>query len=121
MNPQGVYCANPACADRGAVDKGNVKVHSHMERRFRCLTCNRTFAACSGTPFYRLHTDQALFHCVVTLLTHGCPLPASVAAFGLDERTVAVWLAKAGYHCQAVHQHQLDTRKVDMQLVQADE
>jgi transposase-like protein len=121
MNPQGVFCANPACADRGAVDKGNVKVHSHKERRFRCLTCNKTFAGSCGTPFYRLHKDQALFLCVVTLLTHGCPLPAIVAAFALDERTVAAWQAKAGSHCQAVHQHHLDTKKVDLQHAQADE
>ena len=61
MNPQGVFCANPACADRGLTDKGNVKVHSHKERRFRCATCGKTFAATSGTPFYRLHKDQTLF------------------------------------------------------------
>jgi transposase-like protein len=121
MNPQGVFCANPACADRGAVDKGNVRVHSHKERRFRCTTCNKTFAASTGTPFYRLHKDQALFVCVITLLTHGCPLPAVVAAFGLDERTVADWQSKAGSHCQAVHQHHLDTKKIDLQHVQADE
>jgi transposase-like protein len=121
MNPQGVFCANPACADRGAVDKGNIKVHSHKEGRFRCLTCNKTFAASTGTPFYRLHKDQALFVCVITLLTHGCPLPAVVAAFDLDERTVADWQAKAGSHCQVVHQHHLDTKKVDLQHVQADE
>jgi transposase-like protein len=121
MNPQGVFCANPACADRGAKDKGNVKVHSHKERRFRCLTCNKTFAASSGTPFYRLHKDHSLFLCVITLLVHGCPLPAIVAAFGLDERTVADWQRKAGSHCQAAHQHHLDTKKVDLQHVQADE
>jgi transposase-like protein len=121
MNPQGVFCANPACADRGAVDKGNVKVHSHKERRFRCSSCNKTFAASCGTPFYRLHKDQALFVCVITLLSHGCPLPAVVAAFDLDERTVADWQAKAGSHCQAVHQHHLDTKKIDLQHVQADE
>jgi transposase-like protein len=121
MNPQGVFCANPACADRGVKDKGNVKVHSHKERRFRCLTCGKTFAATSGTPFYRLHKDQTLFLCVITLLAHGCPLPAVVAAFGLDERTVACWQAKAGQHCQSLHQHHLQTKKVDLQHVQADE
>src|SRR4051794_10063071 len=39
---------------------------------------------------------------VVTLLSHGCPTQAIVAAFGLDERTVARWLASAGQHCQRV-------------------
>jgi transposase-like protein len=121
VNPQGVFCANPACADRGATDKGNVKVHSHKERRFRCLSCGKTFAATTGTPFYRLHKQESLFLCVITLLTHGCPVPAVVAAFGLDERTVASWQAKAGSHCQSVHQHHLETKKLDLQHVQADE
>lgn len=121
MNPQGVFCANPACADRGVTDKGNVKVHSHKERRFRCLSCKKTFAASSGTPLFRLHKDQSLFLCVITLLTHGCPLPAVVAAFGLDERTVASWQKKAGEHCQSVHRHHLETKKVDLGHVQADE
>ena len=31
---------------------------------------------------------------VLTLLSHGCPPPAMVAAFGLDDRTVAAWLAR---------------------------
>lgn len=121
MNPQGVFCANPACADRGLTDKGNIIVHSHKERRFRCTTCKKTFAATTGTPFYRLHKDQALLLCVVSLLAHGCPVPAIVAAFGLDERTVAGWQAKAGRHCQGVHQHHLKTRKVDLGHIQADE
>jgi transposase-like protein len=121
MNPQGVFCANRHCADRGAADKGNVKVHSHKERRFRCTTCKKTFAASAGTPFYRLHKDQSLFLCVVTLLTHGCPVPAVVAAFALDERTVADWQSKAGCHCQAVHQHHLQSHQLDLGHVQADE
>jgi transposase-like protein len=121
MNPQGVFCANPDCADRGLTDKGNVIVHSKKERRFRCTRCGKTFAASSGTPLYRLHKGQDLFLCVITLLGHGCPVPAVVAAFALDERTVASWQAKAGQHCQSVHRHHLQTRKVDLGHVQADE
>jgi hypothetical protein len=40
---------------------------------------------------------------VLTLLSHGCPVPAIVAAFGIDARTVAAWLAKAGKHGERVH------------------
>lgn len=121
MDTKGVFCANPACADRGVKDKGNVKVHSRKERRFRCRSCGKTFAASKGTPLYRLHKGPSVYLCVITLLTHGCPLPAVVAAFGLDERTAADWQAKAGAHCAGVHQHHLGARKVDLQHVQADE
>jgi transposase-like protein len=121
VDSKGVFCANPACADRGVRDGGNVKVHSRKERRFRCLTCGKTFAATKATPFFRLHKDQSLFLCVVTLLAHGCPVPAAVAAFGLDERTVADWQHKAGGHCEAVHRHHLQSHRLDLAHVQADE
>ena len=110
MDPKGVFCDNPVCPHRGQADQGNIKIHSRKEQRFRCFTCKKTFAASKGTPFYRLHKDDVLLVCVVTLLAHGCPLPAIVVAYGLDERTVADWRDKAGTHCQAVHQHHLESK-----------
>jgi hypothetical protein len=79
------------------------------------------FAATRDTPFYRLHTSAELMVLVLTLLSHGCPTQAIVAAFGLDERTVARWLASAGQHCQRVHEHLVEQGHVDLQHVQADE
>jgi hypothetical protein len=58
---------------------------------------------------------------VLTLLSHGCPTQAIVTAFGLDERTVARWLATAGQHCQRVHEHLVEQGQVDLRHVQADE
>jgi hypothetical protein len=58
---------------------------------------------------------------ILTLLSHGCPTQAIVAAFGFDERTVAAWLTRAGQHCQRVHQHVVQQGRVDLQHVQADE
>jgi transposase-like protein len=121
MDPQAQFCPNPQCPTRGHTARGNIKVHSYRERRYRCTTCRKTFAATTGTPFYRLHKDPSLFVCVVTLLAYGCPTQAVVAAFGLDERTVADWQDKAGGHAQAVHRHFLGTSPLDLQHVQADE
>jgi hypothetical protein len=42
---------------------------------------------------------------VVTLLAYGCPVQAVVAAFSLDERTVARWQHESGYQCRRVHEH----------------
>ena len=58
---------------------------------------------------------------MITLLCHGCPTQAIVAAFGLDERTVARWFSEAGRHCQRVHEHLVEQGQVDLQHVQADE
>jgi transposase-like protein len=121
MDPHGVFCLNPDCAAKGLPDRGNIKIHSRKERRFICTTCRKTFAASKGTAFYRLHKDRSLFVIVVTLLSAGCPPQAIVAAYGLDERTVADWQYKSGSHCRGVHRHHLDTKDLDLQHVQADE
>ena len=96
MDPQPQFCPNPACPARGQVGQGNIRVHSQQERRYRCTTCGRTFAATTGTPFFRLKHAPDVVTIVLTLLCHGCPLQAIVAAFGLDERTLAAWQARAG-------------------------
>ena len=57
---------------------------------------------------------------MLTLLAYGCPVPAIVAAFGLDERTVAAWLKKAGTHAQAVQKHLVCQGQVDLGQVQGD-
>ena len=50
--------------------------------------CKKTFSATKDTAFYRIHKPQEeLVLMVLTLLAHGCPLQAIVAAFGLDGRT----------------------------------
>lgn len=55
---------------------------------------------------YRIHKPNCLvIAVVVTLLAHGCPVQAIVAAFGLDERTVTRWQRGAGFQCRRVHEH----------------
>ena len=121
MDPHGQVCHNPDCPDRGQAGRGNISVHSHKEQRYRCRTCERTFAATTATPFYRLRTAQEVVTIVLILLCHGCPLQAIVAAFGFDERTVAYWQARGGDHCRRVHEGRVQRGRVDLQHVQADE
>ena len=56
---------------------------------------------------------------VVTLLAHGCPVHAIVAAFGFDERTVAAWWARSGRQGQTVHESLVEHPR-DLGQVQAD-
>ena len=65
--------------------------------------------------------DPELVVIVITLLSYGCPIPAIVAAFRLDVRTVRAWLKKAGQHCQGVHEHFLQQQTLNLEHVQADE
>jgi hypothetical protein len=85
MDPQGQFCHNPDCSDRGQSGLGNIRIHSRKEQRYCCSACGRTF----------------------------------VAAFGFDERTVAQWQARAGEHCQEVHQHLVEQGQIELGQVQA--
>ena len=121
MDPSVQFCPNFYCLHRGVVGQGNIRIHSRKERRFRCLTCDKTFAATKNTPYYRLHKPLELVTIVLTLLTHGCPRQAIVAAYGFDERTVADWEERAGRHSQRFHECHVQQGQVDAQHVQADE
>jgi transposase-like protein len=121
MDPLGRFCHNPDCPARGQAGLGNIRAHSRKERRYRCTTCNRTFAETRGTPLYRLKKPTELVTIVLTLLCHGCPLQAIVAAYGVDERTVAAWRDRAGRHGQRFREHHVLRGQVDLGHVQADE
>jgi transposase-like protein len=121
MDPQTQFCHNPDCTARGQLGLGNISVHSRKERRYRCSSCDRTFAATRDTPFYRLKKHVDLVTLVITLLCHGCPIQAIVAAFGLDERTVADWRDRAGRQAQQFHEHRVLQGQVELGHVQADE
>jgi transposase-like protein len=121
VDPHRQFCHNPACPARGQVGQGTIRVHSRREERYECTVCGATFSATKGTPFYRLKKGKDLVTVVLALLCHGCPVQAIVAAFGLDERTVATWQERAGQHCQRVHEHVVQSGQVELGQVQADE
>jgi hypothetical protein len=58
---------------------------------------------------------------VVTLLAHGCPVRALVAAFGVTAETVRTWAAEAGVHGAQVHRHLVLGACLSLLHVQADE
>ena len=102
MNPTTVFCPNLACPARGQTGQGTSGIHSQKEKRCICTACRKTFTTTKGTALYRLRTSSETVTRVVTLRAHGCPLQAIVVAFGIDERTVAAWLRRAGIQGQAI-------------------
>ena len=120
MDPTTTFCPNMGCPARGQTGQGNIGIHSRKDRRFICTQCRTTCAATYGTVFYRLRTAGDLVALILTLLAHGCPVQAIVAAFGFDERTVAAWRTRAGRHGQAVQEHLVE-QPHDLGQVQADE
>jgi transposase-like protein len=121
MNLETIFCPNLDCPARGQCGRDNISVHSVKEKRCHCNVCEQTFSVTKGSIFYRLKTDPMTVLLVITLLAYGCPVQAIVAAFGFDERTVKDWWQRAGWHCQAVHEHLIGGSQLDLQQVQADE
>ena len=120
MDPTMVFCPHRACPARGQTGQGNIGIHSRKDKRFLCTECHKTFSATKGTALYRLRTAAETVTLVVTLLAHGCPPQAIVAAFGFDERTVRRWMARGGVQGQAVQEHLVEQPR-DLGQVQADE
>jgi transposase-like protein len=120
MDPRQQFCPNIVCPARGKVGENNIVIHSRKETRYKCSVCKNTFAATTGTPFYRLHHPKDLLVIVATLIAHGCPLQAIVAAYHLDERTVMSWQKHVGEHCKQVHEHLVQQPR-DLEHVQGDE
>ena len=114
MNPALMAC--PHC------DKGTkIWIHSQKERRFKCAQCQRTFSERQGTPLFGLGYPLWAVVLVLSLLAGGCPVPAIVFAFGLDERTVAYWQLIAGEHAQQVQQAKVCQGNLVAYQIQADE
>jgi transposase-like protein len=104
MDPTTVCCPNLACPARGQIGQGNIGIHWRQDKRFLCTVCRKTFSATKGTAFDRLRTAAETVALVVTVLAHGCPVQAMVAAFGFAERTMAEWGARSGRQGQAVQE-----------------
>src|SRR2546430_10426508 len=96
MDPTTVFCPNRHCPARGQTGMGNIGIHSQKEQRFICHECHKTFSATKGTAFYRLRTAAETVSLVVTLLAHGGPLEAIVAAFRVRGGTIRARVPRSG-------------------------
>ena len=61
MKPDQQSCANRACPDFGKSGTDNIKVYSHKERRYYCLSCGKTFSESRASVFYHLRTHRQAF------------------------------------------------------------
>ncbi len=120
IDPLTTFCPNMDCPARGQVGEGNIGIHRQKYHRYWCKVCKKAFSARAGTVFYRRRTDEETITRVVTLVSHGCPVPAIEVAFDLQAHTVREWVEASGAHTEAVHQAEV-VQPHELVQVQADE
>jgi transposase-like protein len=108
------------CPASGQTSEGNIRIHRRKCARYRCTVCGQTFSHRAGTIFCRRRTDAETITRVITLVSHGGPVPAVEAAFGFQAQTVRAWVDAAGTHAEAVHRAEV-VQPRDLVQVQADE
>lgn len=115
-------CQKPiACPYEDCQATDRIGVHSYKERRYKCHACGRSFAETRGTPLYDTKYPHWVIVLALTLLGHGCPLQAIVAAFFIDERTMADWQQRAGQHGERIQDRVVCNGQIELGQVQADE
>ena len=102
MNPERQWCDQTNCRDFGRVNAGNIRVHSHVERRFYCTTCLHTFSADKGTCFETLRSDRHAVLAVLALLGERNSLRAIERLTRHSTNMCLAWLDLAGQHLAAV-------------------
>jgi transposase-like protein len=85
-----LFCQNEACPARGQVEAKTIVRYGQKRERYHWKVCQKTFSARQGTMLEGLRKPVKLIVIVVTRLSYGCHLQASVHAYELDERTRSV-------------------------------
>jgi transposase-like protein len=115
MDTQRQWCDNEACPDFGRMGTANIKVYSFAERRFYCITCQRTFSADKGTFFETVRTPRRVLLDIVAMLVERNSLRAISRIKHCKADTVLHWLDLAGQQAAAVSRYVIH----DLHLTQA--
>lgn len=102
MEPRRQWCDNPACSDFGKIGTANIRVHSYVEQRYICTTCQQTFNADRGTFFETLHTERSTIVDILSMLVERNSLRAVERLRHHPHNAILHWIDLAGQHAAAV-------------------
>jgi transposase-like protein len=101
----GTFCPKEGCHHYAEVDEGNIIKFGRSKQgvqRYRCKSCQSTFAATRGTLFYRKHAPVKDILETLALLAEGVRISSLSRAKGFKEDTILRWLREAARHAEAV-------------------
>ncbi len=118
MKPDQQSCANRACPDFGKSGTDNIKVYSHKERRYYCLSCGKTFSESRASVFYHLRTHRQDFLEAISMLAERNSVRGIARVKGVKPDTVLHWLEIAGKQAvtvsnQLIHNLPLSQAQID--------
>lgn len=126
LNSEGFACLNPDCVYYGVTDAGRHALVGDGRRgkagdiqRWRCQGCQHPVSARCATPLFRLKRPAWCVEIALYLLCIGVSRAQIARLLGVDERTVALWLERAGKHGERLHQHSCQNQ--EPAVVQMDE
>jgi len=102
MKIQQQWCDNKCCANFAKMDAQNIKVHSYVEQRYYCTSCQHTFSFDKGTFFETLRTSRPILLDAIAMLVERNSLRAISRIKHCKHGTVVDWLGLAGEHAAAV-------------------
>ena len=105
METQRQWCDQKSCRDFGKIGAHNIRIYSHVERRYYCTTCHSTFSAEKGTFFDTLRTERNRLLDAVAMLVERNSLRAISRIKHCKPNTVLHWLDLAGQHAATVSKH----------------
>lgn len=101
----GAFCTEERCHHYAEVGEGNLIKFGKSKQgvqRYRCKSCQTTFAATRGTLFYRKHAPLKDILETLALLAEGVRISSLSRAKGFKEDTILRWLREAARHAEAV-------------------
>ena len=118
MKPDQQSCANRACPDFGKSGTDNIKVYSHKERCYYCLSCGKTFSESRASVFYHLRTHRQDFLEAISMLAERNSVRGIARVKGVKPDTVLHWLEIAGKQAvtvsnQLIHNLPLSQAQID--------
>src|SRR5919107_1082142 len=101
----GAFCPNEECRNYAQADEANIIKFGKSKQgvqRYRCKSCQTTFAATRGTLFYRKHAPVKDILETLALVAEGVRISSLSRAKGFKEDTILRWLREAARHSEAV-------------------
>jgi transposase-like protein len=105
LTSAGAFCPNEECHYYAQADEANIIKFGKSKQgvqRYRCKSCQTTFAATRGTLFYRKHAPVKDILETLALVAEGVRISSLSRAKGFKEDTILRWLREAARHAEAV-------------------